>query len=460
MTFKFIIFKINQPAPPLRKLIVRIYLVLTLLPFTLQAQSQNLTYKDVEPIFLTRCVSCHRPGDAGPFPLVTYQDVVKRTTFLKEVITERYMPPWTADNHYREFANNRSLPESERNLLLKWLADKAPRGDYKEKSATEKLALLGQTTYKRKPDLTLKTKEPFQVSGNNTEQFVVFKIPFELEAEQSIEAVEFYTNDKKIVHHINYGFYDVSDHKIDIHSGYSMINTTEDKQSDEKLYTQRVLKNKMNYYTGWIPGTSAESYPADFGWILPKRGVILITAHYAASPIAASSIVGVNLFFSGKPIKRPVKVISLGSGGIGEKDISPPLILFPGDITTHKLRVKTQEDQSVMYVWPHMHFLGKEFTAYAVTPESDTIRLVHIPKWDSRWQEMYRLPKLTKVPRGSVIHLECVYDNSAANPFNPNDPPQIVYSFGDMGAKNEMMTLLLIYAPYQPGDSEIDTDSR
>ncbi len=438
----------------------RIYILSVALLSANFSFAQKITYKDVEPIFMTRCVTCHRPGDAGPFPLVTYQDVAKRASFIKQVITENYMPPWIADNHYRTFDNDRSLPENEKKLLLKWMENKAPLGDYKEKSAAEKLSVLGITTYKRKPDLTLKIDEPFLVKGNNLERFVIFKIPFEFESERPVEAIEFYTNNKKVVHHINYGFYAVDDPSVDINAGFPTINTTEDPKSEEKLYAQRAFKNKMNYYSGWIPGAAAESYPKNFGWTLPRRGVALLTAHYAASAVDVNSIVGVNIFFSKEPVRRSVKAISLGSGGIGEKDITPPLILFPRDVSTHKLRVKTQEDQSVMYVWPHMHFLGKEFTAYAITPASDTLKLVHIPKWDSRWQEMYRLPKLLKIPAGSVIHLECIYDNSSDNVFNPNTPPQIVYSFGDMGAKNEMMTLLLIYAGYQPGDENISTAGR
>jgi len=79
-------------------------------------------------------------------------------------------------------------------------------------------------------------------------------------------------------------------------------------------------------------------------------------------------------------VKRQVKIISLGSGGIAEKDISPPLFIPAGRISTFHLKVKTQEDQSLLYVWPISSF-GKEFYAYAVTPSGDTINLVHIPNW-------------------------------------------------------------------------------
>ncbi len=434
----------------------RLFLLLSLLLLLLEgAYPQNVTFKDIEPIIAKRCVACHRPGDAAPFSLITYQDVAKRVTTIKKVISSNYMPPWRADNHYREFANDRSLTEAEKSKILSWIDNKAPKGDFSEKSDAAKQALLSVTGYGRKPDLTLKIDSSFTVRGDNKERFVVFKIPFEFAEAHNIEAVELYSNNKKIVHHINYGFYDVVDPAIDIIAGEQTINTSDDEMSSTKLAMHDNFKKKMVYYTGWIPGTSVEDYPKDFGWILPKRGVVLITAHY--SPVAAeeSSVVGVNLFFRKDNISRQVKVISLGSGGIGEKDIKPPLMLLPNDISKHTLQVQTREDQSVMFVWPHMHFLGKEFSAYAIPPAGDTIKLVHIPKWDFRWQELYKVKQLKKVPKGSVIHVDCTYDNTADNPFNPNSPPKPVFSFGDMNSKNEMMTLLLIYAPYQEGDENI-----
>src|SRR5579859_2816552 len=98
----------------------------------------------------------------------------------------------------------------------------------------------------------------------------------------------------------------------------------------------------MVYYTGWIPGASVESYPKDFGWIMPKRGVLLITTHYGASAREAESVVGVNLFFRKDSVKRQVQIISLGSGGIAENDISPPFFIPRDRVRTFHLNVRTK----------------------------------------------------------------------------------------------------------------------
>jgi hypothetical protein len=420
----------------------------------LRAYAQDVTYyKDIQPLIQKNCVPCHRPGEAGPFSLITYEDVAKRTKFIKKVVQSRYMPPWRANNHYVSFANDRSLKQSEIELITKWVDNNAPEGE-PLKIAQAVIGPLPGTMYSRKPDLVLMAKDSFKVTGNNIERFVIFKIPFELKDSANIEAVEFYSNNKKLIHHANYAFHTVADPAIDIQHTDAFVNLTEGDRTKFDQY--QPYRKSINYYGGWIPGSRYESYPKGFGWVLPKRGVILLTVHFTASPTDETSINGVNLFFTKAPVKRKVKVVSFGSGGIGERQIFPPLFIKANTVKTFTLEVTNpNEDQSIMYVWPHMHYIGKEFKAYVTTPASDTIRLVHIPEWDFRWQEIYRFKRLVKVPKGSVIHLECTYDNTENNPFNPNKPPSGIFSTSNMNATDEMMTLVMVFLPYEAGDEKV-----
>ncbi|UYQ95449.1 cytochrome c [Chitinophaga horti] len=419
-------------------------LLILLFLFSFSA-SQAQTFSDVAPILVRKCGSCHRPGDAGPFPLLKYEDYAKRLSFIEEVITSGYMPPWRADTAYRHFANERGLTTEERTKILAWIKAKGPKGKPVDVEATA-------AATNRKPDLVLQTKTKFLVKGDNLERFVEFKVPFELPADKTVEAVELVTNNRKIIHHINYGFYRVADKAIDINAGVSTINTM-DREANVLAF--QPFKKEMVYYTGWIPGSSTEYYPGDFGWALPARGVVIFTAHYAAIAADEESVVGVNVYFKDGPVKRPVRIISVGSGGVGERDITPALVIRPNTVSSYELKMRTPEEQSLLYVWPHMHLLGKSFEAFVVTPAKDTIRLVHIPEWDFRWQELYRFKKPVKIPQGSIIHMKGTYDNTAANPVNPNKPPKYVFSSGNMKSDDEMFTLLLIYAQYQPGDEQM-----
>ncbi len=416
-------------------------------PFDLSAQT---FFKDVRPIIQRKCVSCHRDGEAAPFPLVSYDDLAKRATFIKEVVQSRYMPPWKADNDYVHFDNDRSLTEKEIQTIVSWVDAGAKEG---KRNVRENQADAAPFTgYGRAADMTLVTADTFLVKGNNRERFVEFKIPFELESSFNVEAIEFYSNNKKLVHHVNYAVQIIEDPAIDIHAAPAMANHTDGEIRYNDPYKK--FKRNMAYYGGWIPGASAEAYPPKIGWKMPKRGVILLTVHFSATPIDELSVNGVHLFFTNVPVEREVKVVSFGSGGIGELDIQPSFFMIPADKLSHySLKFKNPgEDLSMLYIWPHMHYIGKSFKVYATLENNDTIPLVNIPDWDYRWQEMYRYKKFMKIPKGAVIHMECAYDNTAANPFNPFSPPQNIFSYSNMKSDQEMMTLLMIYLPYQPGD--------
>lgn len=412
--------------------------------------------KDVASIIHSKCTPCHRPNEAAPFPLITYEDVAKRATFIKKVISSGYMPPWKADSHYAEYGNNRSLTELEKATIIEWVDNEAPRGTGEVKSINSLQEVRGRTGYLRAPDTSILIKQPFLLPGDNAERFVMYRIPFELRDSMNVEAIEFYSNNKKVVHHVNYSIHQVAA-EVPLNSGPEFVNLTEDDPGLTEKW--KPLKKTIEYYGGWIPGASYESYPKGMGWVLPKRGVMILTVHFAPVAKDEEVIAGVNLFFTKSRIDRKVKVISFGSGGIGEQQISPPLKLLPNRIQTFNLQLMNPgEDFSVMYVWPHMHLLGKQFKAFAVKPDGDTVKLAHIPDWDFRWQEIYRFKKLVPIPKGSRLYIEGTYDNTSNNPFNPNKPPRLVMSSGNMETTNEMLTMLMVFLPYKKGDENLLLD--
>jgi hypothetical protein len=423
----------------------------------MSVRAQGPTYhKDIAPIIQSNCAPCHQPGEAAPFSLLTYEDVAKRASFIRKVVGSRYMPPWRADSGYRHFANERLLNDRQIALISQWIDDKAPEGRPSEASAPVRPLVRG-TLFNRKPDLVLAASDSFHLTGDNEERFVIFKIPFELKDSSNVEAIEFFCNNKKLIHHANYAVQAVPDTQIDIKNTASFVNLTDDDRRKVDQYMP--YRKAMSYYGGWIPGSSYEYFPKEFGWVMPRRGVILLTVHYAPSATDEASICGVHLFFKKTPITRIMKVVSFGSGGIGETQIDPLFYIRANKVQTFRLEVTNpSQDQSLLYVWPHMHYLGKEFRAYITTPEGDTLPLVHIPAWDFRWQEIYRFRHPIKVEKGSVIHLECTYDNTADNPANPNSPPKNIFSMGDMKTTDEMMTLMMGFLPYQPGDEKISLE--
>src|SRR5215813_3481094 len=70
------------------------------------APKETTFNRDVAPIFFKNCVVCHRENDIAPMSLMTYKDARPWARAIREMVTTRQMPPWSADPHYGEFANN------------------------------------------------------------------------------------------------------------------------------------------------------------------------------------------------------------------------------------------------------------------------------------------------------------------------------------------------------------------
>lgn len=429
---------------------------LSLLFTTQVSQAQKLTfYHDIQPLIHAKCAVCHRPGEAAPFSLITYEDVAKRSKFIRKVVNSGYMPPWRADDHYVSFANKRSLTPEQIKTLTDWIDADLPKGRVNTDAETALLTRVkAGTSYNRVPDLTLRMARPFKIVSDGRERFMIFKIPFELAEAINVEAIEFTSTDKKSIHHANFAIHPVEDTTISLTSTADQVDLNANEADRYREWMP--YKKSMTYYSGWIPGTTVETYPPDMGWVMPKRGVMLLTVHFGPAGKDIESLNGVNFFFTKKPIRRMVKVISLGSGGIGEKDITPPLLVFGGDSLTTRLRVAYRNQPiSLLSAWPHMHQIGKRFTAFATKANQDTIPLVRIPDWDFRWQEIYRYQTPVVLTPGSVINVVGTYDNTESNPLNPSKPPKLVTSDGQMRSDQEMMTLLLLYVTYEPGDEQL-----
>src|SRR5271154_6469550 len=89
-------------------------------------------YRDVLPILQQHCQSCHRSGEIGPMPLVTYENARACAQEIANFAGKRKMPPWFADPRYGHFSNDPSLTTDEIQKLVAWADANAPAGDPKD----------------------------------------------------------------------------------------------------------------------------------------------------------------------------------------------------------------------------------------------------------------------------------------------------------------------------------------
>lgn len=424
-------------------------------------QKPAVTFSEqIAPIIYKNCTTCHRPGSAGIFSLITFNDIAKRAKMIGKVTSERFMPPWPADNTYTHFIDEKVLSQQEINLIQQWIEEGTPMGDT---AKLQHAPVYADGSVLGKPDLVVKMSEPFKIKGNNTDNFMLMKIPFELPADTFVRAIEFVPGNRKLVHHVNghlirYEF----DKKKDIFSGEKIIDTQ--VYSVKESYDKMELANDDGSYpllkpsfVNYLPGVEPVMYPNGIGGftLSRKNAIFLKDIHYGPSPIDTSDQSYFNIFFDKEAPKRPTLELQLGTLGVSQ--IVPPLAIPPNEVKTFYTRTVAPMDMSILTINPHMHLLGKTFWAYALTPTGDTIPLIRIKKWDFRWQYFYTFKKMVKIPKGSVITAVGVYDNTKNNPNNPFNPPQLVQERnGSMRTTDEMFQFIITYLPYKAGDENIN----
>ena len=427
---------------------------------------KNPTFsEDIAPVIFKNCSPCHHHEGAGPFSLLTYKEVLKKTKTILKVTQSHYMPPWPADASYSHFIGERVLNENEIELIKRWIENDCPPGDslhLPPKPIFPQGSMLG------KPDLVVKMREPFLIKGDNKDRFMVIKIPYEIANDTFIRAIEFVPGNRKLLHHMNGHLIGYDENKKkNIFEGPDFVNRDSAGTLEQSYKAINLLNDDGSYpelipsVSNYLPGVESPVYPDGIGGgVLKKKGAFLMRdVHYGPSPVDAQDQSYFNIFFTDKPPVRPTMETQLGTLGIS--DIVPPLVIPADSIKTFITRAVIQNDISLITINPHMHLLGKSFWAYGIKPDGDTIRLIRIPKWDFRWQYFYTFPKMLKIPRGTTITVVGVYDNTKGNPNNPYFPPrEISGRDGSMKTTDEMFQFIMTFLPYLPGDENVKLDGN
>src|SRR6185295_20328297 len=92
--------------------------------------SKEITYSEhIAPIIYKHCTTCHRPGSAGTFNLLTYEDAKRRAKTIQLVTQSRLMPPFPADVSYSHFRDEKVMSDEEISMIKQWVEDGTPLGD-------------------------------------------------------------------------------------------------------------------------------------------------------------------------------------------------------------------------------------------------------------------------------------------------------------------------------------------
>ncbi|MCZ4409206.1 hypothetical protein O3Q51_10315 [Cryomorphaceae bacterium 1068] len=424
--------------------------------------SKDLTFwEDAAPIIFENCTPCHHQNGAGPFSLTDFDAVKKRTRTIRQVVADGYMPPWPADPEFSRFKGEKILSKKEKLTLVNWIDQGAPEGMKTEVIPQPEIFTAENP---EKPDVIIPYSDTVPIPGQNLDLFRIAKIPINLPRDTVIKAIHFRPGNKQLVHHVNGHLINYEKGmKEDSRQGEWIIDA--EKMNSLEAYRLMKIANDDGSYPvmrvsafNYLPGVEPLQYPEGIGglFINENAAFLLNTLHYGPSPLDTFDFSQIEIYFAEKRPERPVSELHMGTQGITK--IEPEFILPAGVVSTFTTKYRLPDTISVLTVNPHMHLLGREFTAYAYSEDkSDTIPLIRIPEWDFRWQYFYTYEKVQVLPKGYTIQVVAVFDNTIDNPFNPNIPPKTLSEAGkNMKTTDEMFQFFINYIPYQKGDEGIE----
>lgn len=374
-------------------------------PVIQQVGGARITYaKQVAPILQKYCQECHRPGEAAPFSLLNYKNAVDWSAAIHEEVKERRMPPWHADPAHGKFRNSRRMADGDRELLLKWIDQGCPEGDPADLPAPRQFVAGWRIG---RPDAIFQMPEPVAIpaqapKGGIPYRFILVSEPFA--EEKWVQAVECRPGNASVVHHI---------------TAFLVAPGTDPKRWQKRSDLQQLLNSYSDhdFLGGYGPGEDPFTLPAGLAKRIPKGARIAFEVHYTANGTATTDQSRVGLVYAKEPPRHPVMT---GSA-------MQVLLLIPPGAANHKVTATRTFDRPAMLLslCPHMHLRGKSSTFTLIRPDGSREILLSVPRYNINWQTNYYLAEPIPVAKGDKLEFIVHYDNSAANPNNP-DPRRLV----------------------------------
>ncbi|MGA1526037.1 MAG: hypothetical protein ACO4CZ_18900, partial [Planctomycetota bacterium] len=154
---------------------------------------------DIGPLVHRVCSTCHRPGQAAPFSLLTYRDVQKRGPMIASVVEDRLMPPWHPAEDGPRFRDVRRLEDADLDMLVRWLDGGMPEGVGELVPPTFPDGFqLGE------PDLVVEMAGSFEVPAGGPDIYRNFVIPLGFAEDRYVTAIELQPTSRTTVHHVLY----------------------------------------------------------------------------------------------------------------------------------------------------------------------------------------------------------------------------------------------------------------
>lgn len=379
-------------------------------------------YRDVLPILQQHCQQCHRLGEIGPMPLVTYKQTRFQARKMADRVRAKIMPPWFADPCCGHFSDDPSLTEQQIATLVAWAEANAPEGNSRDAPP----APHWTEGWNISPPVVLQMPVPVSIPAQGDVEYTYEIVPSNFTEDKWIQMSEVRPSSRPNVHHAV--VYIRPPDSTWLRGAPIGVPFTASSLNDPLLRHQ-AHETDSDMLLVYAPGSSPDRWPDDMAKFVPAHSDLVFQMHYTTNGHAAEDQTSVGMVLAKHPPKQRVLTLQLAN------DHDP--IPIPPNAGNYRVEVHGTfpNDALLLSFFPHMHLRGKRFEYNLIRPNHTAETLLRV-NYDFYWQLSYRLAQPRLIKAGTELQAVAWYDNSSKNPHNPD--PEAPVTWGDQ-TYNEMM---------------------
>jgi mono/diheme cytochrome c family protein len=405
----------------------------------------------IAPILFANCITCHRPGGVAPFSLMTYDDAHARGARIRAMVSARTMPPWYADPQFGQFKNSRALSQTEIDTIVKWVDGDGPQGT----GAAPAPPKVQDTGWRvgRPPDQIIELPfGEFQLPpAGEVPAFTVWIKP--LTDERFIQAIEIRPSIQGVVHHSSLSLGklppDTAIGRGEAFPGGPVLDGVavyRDGRPFRSAGGEYIADKPVLFY---VPGGGLLQLADGLGKRFGRDDYIAWGIHLISPGKPEKLRMQIGLWYARRYPHHEVKTWTVTQTLIAEGQELPTgankervFPTIPAGAANWSMTgiMKVKQAITIYSLWPHMHFRGKDMRFVLTLPNGQQQTLLSVPHYNPHWQLSYELAKPLKVRSGSTITAYGHFDNSSANPHNPD--PTMNVKFGPQGTDEMFLPFL------------------
>ena len=411
---------------------------------TTETKPKTTTYhQDIKPLLESKCLSCHRQGDVGLYPLENYEQAKAMGPALVGAVQNRTMPPWGHDPSCRPVQDSLWLQEETIAVFSKWQSDGYEEGVATESNSAHTQAI--EDTDLPEPDTLIQPADLYIPDVGFADDYRCFILPYEFDKTTFVYQNTIFPDRLDLVHHVivyvgtedERAYYENKDAQSEA-PGFPCFGGTgvEDAQM----------------LSGWAPGQFAAGGDKKYAHQISKGSVLIMQMHYNLAGKTTDDVIDGDqtqlALWTLEEGETPDYLLSLMP--VFDRGINiPPL---ENNWVEESLR-RLPLDAEIIGTAPHMHLLGKSIKMELIRDDEKTECLSQVDDWDFAWQRTYMFDKGHTLPItiDDRIRLECTYDNSEENQpiIGGEKQTSRQVEWGD-GSTDEMcLDYLVLAAPYR-----------